>query len=425
MGVWQKQRRGAVVTRMLTSEEDMINLLNGQVVDLHALSDFKQTELFEYKQSVLSFFERLSASYLKDSQYRKYPDIIALGFWLRRQNLENILDSQLLHPNTFRSPRGVVFHVAPANVDTIFVYSLAISMLAGNSNVVRVSSRNSSIKDILISSFKRILEQSGNTLVSERLLLLNYGHDADVSMAISKMCDVRMLWGGDESITYFSQMETQAHCLDIKFSNKNSIAVIDCHAFDDMSEEQKVSLCQKFVRDSFSFGQQACSSPQGVVWLNSSKNVSVGINAREVFWEKVSSELLGFDTNFDASDFVTKYVYELEVLAKGNGILDAYSPECHVMQATCEDTLVRKNHCGRGLFYQCEVAGLDSLNQHLHRGVQTITYFGISHTSIKDWLARGLAGVDRIVPIGTALDFDVIWDGVNLIEACSRLTYIK
>ena len=44
-------------------------------------------------------------------------------------------------------PRGLVFHVPPANVDTIFVYSWALSALAGNPNVVRISSRSAGAAD--------------------------------------------------------------------------------------------------------------------------------------------------------------------------------------------------------------------------------------------------------------------------------------
>ena len=49
--------------------------------------------------------------------------------------------------DALRFPRGLVFHVPPANVDTIFVYSWALSALAGNSNVVRISSRSAGAAD--------------------------------------------------------------------------------------------------------------------------------------------------------------------------------------------------------------------------------------------------------------------------------------
>ena len=33
--------------------------------------------------------------------------------------------------------RGVVFHIAPKNVDTIFVYSFVLSLLCANKNIIR------------------------------------------------------------------------------------------------------------------------------------------------------------------------------------------------------------------------------------------------------------------------------------------------
>ena len=47
-------------------------------------------------------------------------------------------------------PLGKTFHIAPSNVDTIFVYSWLISMLMGNINVIRISSRISEQIDCLI-----------------------------------------------------------------------------------------------------------------------------------------------------------------------------------------------------------------------------------------------------------------------------------
>ena len=34
-------------------------------------------------------------------------------------------------------------------------------------------------------------------------------------------------------------------------------------------------------------------------------------------------------------------------------------------------------------------------------------------------------GIDRIVPIGQALSFDVIWDGFDFFESFSKLVHLK
>lgn len=51
--------------------------------------------------------------------------------------------------------------------------------------------------------------------------------------------------------------------------------------------------------------------------------------------------------------------------------------------------------------------------------IQTITMLGD-----KEWLmpllASGIKGIDRIVPIGASMDFDLLWDGYDLSERFSR-----
>jgi hypothetical protein len=36
-------------------------------------------------------------------------------------------------------------------------------------------------------------------------------------------------------------------------------------------------------------------------------------------------------------------------------------------------------------------------------------------------IAAGLPGIDRVVPVGKALDIGVIWDGYDLIRSMSRI----
>ena len=40
-----------------------------------------------------------------------------------------------------RLGRGLLFHVAPSNVPTMFVYTYVIAILAGNANIIRLSTR--------------------------------------------------------------------------------------------------------------------------------------------------------------------------------------------------------------------------------------------------------------------------------------------
>src|SRR5262245_19722913 len=91
---------------------------------------------------VRDFLTALARRLLAPSSARRFPELASLGFFLRRGEVEKLLDSAQPAMGQLRFPRGLVFHVPPANVDTIFVYSWALSALAGNANVVRISSRS-------------------------------------------------------------------------------------------------------------------------------------------------------------------------------------------------------------------------------------------------------------------------------------------
>ena len=42
----------------------------------------------------------------------------------------------------------------------------------------------------------------------------------------------------------------------------------------------------------------------------------------------------------------------------------------------------------------------------------------------EDLIAANVRGIDRIVPIGKAMDIDVIWDGHDLVRELSRIVKI-
>ena len=80
-----------------------------------------------------------------------------------------------------------------------------------------------------------------------------------------------------------------------------------------------------------------------------------------------------------------------------------------------------REHCGGGLLYQFHTPVLEPLAAFIDRRDQTMSYFGFEGDSLRD-LAQMVStcGIDRIVPIGRALDFDRYWDGYDLFLEFSR-----
>ena len=86
---------------------------------------------------------RLSAALLADRVLRQDPASVAVAYWLRRGQLARLADEQArraaAEPDVVRVPVGRVLHLAPSNVDTLFIYSWALAYLCGNASVVRLS----------------------------------------------------------------------------------------------------------------------------------------------------------------------------------------------------------------------------------------------------------------------------------------------
>lgn len=79
-----------------------------------------------------------------------------------------------------------------------------------------------------------------------------------------------------------------------------------------------------------------------------------------------------------------------------------------------------------GFFVECRVDRLDELAPVVRSDWQSIASFGVS---AEDWRAflttNRPAGIDRITEIGSALDFNSIWDGEDLLTAMSRITNLE
>lgn len=104
-------------------------------------------------ESFFAFTESLSKSLMRAPEVRRFPDLVALGYWLRKSNM---LALAKRYEHLVIRPIGNVFHAAPGNVDSLFVYSGILSLLCGNANIIRLSSKTGGSADVLCEHIARI-----------------------------------------------------------------------------------------------------------------------------------------------------------------------------------------------------------------------------------------------------------------------------
>jgi hypothetical protein len=153
-------------------------------------------------------------------------------------------------------PRGVVCHWIAGNVPLLGMFSWAVSMLLGNLNVVRMSSRQ---EDLLTPLLRLLAETSpeGEQLAAETLALRFDRDDVAAHQEMSSAADVRIAWGGREAVESILSLPCAWDCDTIVLGPRVSMAVVDPAVLTPKS-------LSRLATDIAYFDQQACSSPQCV-----------------------------------------------------------------------------------------------------------------------------------------------------------------
>ena len=78
-----------------------------------------------------------------------------------------------------------------------------------------------------------------------------------------------------------------------------------------------------------------------------------------------------------------------------------------------------------GYFYEHEIKHMNEIKKVLNNKFQTLTYFGIKKDKLEAFAKSNLLGIDRIVPIGQALEISLVWDGYDINKTLTRVVDIK
>ncbi len=361
-----------------------------------------------------AYCQALSEVLLKDPQSRDYPDLIALGFWLRQANLKPLL-APYQQSDFFRQPLGLVFHSAPANVDSLFVYSGILSLLCGNRNVIRLSSRSGGSTAVLVDKFGHLASEFPAQNARFQLIQCNY--DSPQLKALITEVDGRVLWGSDQAIQAQRQLMMPAHARELSFGHKFSLCLLSAEALLHADDEQFQQLLQLFYRDQLTFSQQGCSSAKAVLWLGDTAQVQ---QAQQRFWPAFT-KLVAQKQQLNASEQYQALASAQQLVMMSNTQLSLTQQQTISRLAISQlEPMFIQQHQGCGLFLELQLAELPQLNPMLTQAHQTLTVWGVEPGMLKNWLATVHTGLDRVMPVGQALSFSPDWDGVNLIEQFSR-----
>ena len=373
----------------------------------------------------LAFTTDLSRALASDRELRGHGAAQALAYWLRPTETRRLQQyvRAIEGDNAVLVPRGTVFHVPPSNVDTLFVYSWALALLVGNRNVVRLSTTLSGLGAYIAFLTESVLARPVHADVAAGTAFVRYGHEAEPTRALSALCDVRVLWGGDAAVSRLRAAPLAPHAIELVFPDRYSFAALHVGAVDALTAEERDVLADRFAADAFVFDQQACASPRLVLWVGNAASMH---RVSADFWTRVASATARRGVTIDASGALRKFTVSAACAAdECVEHITRVSPEVTVVRLGSLDGLQRVAP-GSGLFHEVCLTSLEELAPHLRRRDQTLTVFGFSRDALVATVRHlNGRGVDRVVPVGQALAFDHVWDGYDLLQQFTRRVAVR
>ncbi len=367
----------------------------------------------------VEFLAALSRRLLKDPRTRALPDVASFAYWCRAANLKRLAGSHALQGNRMRMGLGLTFHICPANVPVNFAFSLAFGLLAGNSCVLRLPSKLTPTADLLVEAVGQEILKAPDDLRSA-VGLLRFERDDEVTRFWMSVADGRIVWGGDETVAHMRTFRTKPRSREVAFADRYSLCALNPSAVVSMDEATLLRLCGDLFNDIYLMDQAACSSPQLFAWVGDQNQVA---HAQAKLWPALA--------HLAQQKYVMRPVQAMDKFvqacryAMGNGGVQRVERHGNVLYRLVLASVGPQQHERRGYFgtvHEVAVPDLDGLGPIVNERYQTLTIFGIDPAAVRSMIRRhGLKGIDRVMPVGHALDMDSIWDGYDIIASLSRL----
>ena len=380
--------------------------------------NFSNKSLEPFDDIICNFLSDLSKQLSKNASLKKYPDVAAFSFWLRKNNIDKF--KNYFKSTEIRLGIGLLFHITPSNIPTNFAYSLVFGLITGNSNIIKVPSKKFEQVNIICESVNILLRKYKK--IQGMINIIRYEDHKSITKNLSKLCDGRIIWGGDKTIQEVRKHSSNPRCLDITFPDRYSFCVINSKILKKLKNSELKRLVENFYNDTYLVDQNACSSPHLVVWLGKGDKKN-----KLKFWKYLNEVVKKkYDiSHFASMDKITKLYRDIIELKNLNNFVN-FESNLHVINLK---SLNQNNHEMRGkwgFFYEFETDKLEKINKFINKKYQTLTYFGLKNFFISKFVKENkLKGIDRIVPIGQSLNMNFFWDGYDINRILTRVIDIQ
>ncbi len=380
-------------------------LLNLSIAEILDSLDFVSRELLNRDSSLAKIYGTDIVSYISS--------------FLSRQNLFELIQIQKIDPKSYdefvkvsprksirRMPKGIVSQWIAGNVPLLGIMTLALSMIAKNINVIRLSSRQNDY----LNPFLDLLARNGTVgkILAENVMVVSYdSEDKEASGWQSRISDCRLVFGGQEAVEEIVQLTHSWHVEDIVLGPRTSFGVIDPASLSS-------GALTRLASDILVFDQLACSSPQ---FIFVKQNGNTEDFAKELYKSMrlllpcFPRHPLSHSETFDICEARTRLVL------KGAKIFCLGGTRLTV---SLFSSLEKDSICGNGLIQLITFNDFEEIYKHIPSNVQTVVTCLSKYDFNKFTAEASRYGVCRFPIIGESNFFEVPWDGIEVLSRLSR-----
>ncbi len=367
-----------------------------------------------FSEERIDFLNEVSRELLAEPEAKSYSDVVTFAFWIRRANMEKE-KKRFLSDNDVRMGRGVVFHIAPSNVAVNYAYSFAVGFVLGNANLVRLPSRAFTQVEIINRAICKVLDKDQYRKWKNYVIFLQYDRNKAVTDYFSSICDERIIWGGDATIRDIRKSELPPRAGEITFADRYSICVIDAQRYIDIEDKDRIA--RGFYNDTYLTDQNACTSPRLVCWLGDGDMVR---QAKGIFWEELW-DVIAEKYTFQPVQYVDKLMNFCLAAVSIDQLHVVRMKDNRIVRIEMEqmNPRIQEYRGNSGMFYEYELKDIMELAPICSARLQTVAFLG-DNRKLLPLIESGVKGIDRVVKIGSTMDFGFVWDGYDLRERLTR-----
>lgn len=385
-------------------------------------------------EAIIGLIGEVAKKWATDPKLMRIKDrgLLFLSSWCDEKHLRSVakmglrgnidyMDKFLPFPDSDKhylkaNARGLVCHWLAGNVQILGMFALVQCIISKNVNLLKVSSRDDGVFTDILNEFKGVsyTTEAGQTIIGDDLLktiaVVYFNRYADkLGEEMSKQADVRIAWGGRESVETVSAYPARYDAETVIFGPKLSYSVIAKEELSSVQEAKK--LARKVSVDVSVFDQTGCASPHNLYVEEG------GVVSPEEFVDIVGDSMQKTELQ------IPKPLISPEQVSQIHSIRGVYDFKGTVKGSeTMSWTIllddldeIDKPVYSRVLFVHKVKSIFDCL-KYIDENTQTIGIAAPTKKAIEFVTEATKLGVMRLPLIGRMLNFEMPWDGIFLFD---------